>query len=280
MKSLFRSNRLFFLLIVASLAMCMYACGNGGSEEAEKEIEENPIPSQPAPASDAEEETPALRRKLEEATETREEEEAADDQSAPVSEAAEVPKPPRATTFRNALLIYDIPPLMQQGQSTRVEALISEVQKSIEKYRELKRLSSESRIEEIKIGKVMTLRLSDDSPQDRPAFEIKPISDEEQLIDTNFSDAWEWEWDVIPLRSGQHHLNLKAVVTVVDEKFGERKVNIPVFSRQIKVKINRMYVLSGFVRNYWEFLASAIFIPLVIWGYSLYMKKRRAKATT
>jgi hypothetical protein len=121
-------------------------------------------------------------------------------------------------------------------------------------------------VESLAVGTVMKARLSGDG------FEITPLHEEEQIV---AGDTYtEWAWNVKPLRSGEHDLHLTITVKVIVDGFGEKARDIPVITRRVKVQVDPLGVTKGFISEHWEWVWTALLVPLVGWLWKVYRGKR------
>lgn len=109
-----------------------------------------------------------------------------------------------------------------------------------------------------------------------PYFDVKPLTDEEQLIDrTGFT---EWKFTVIPLQGGKWplHLTVTAVVHAADR---EKVKNLEVLDEQVTVQVSTLEVVEAFIGNNWQWLIGTICIPVGAWLLpKLRKKKSQAQA--
>lgn len=106
-----------------------------------------------------------------------------------------------------------------------------------------------------------------------PYFDVKPLTDEEQLIDrTGFT---EWKFTVIPLQGGKWplHLTVTAVVHAADR---EKVKNLEVLDEQVTVQVSTLEVVESFIGNNWQWLIGTICIPIGAWLLPKLRKKKRA----
>jgi hypothetical protein len=110
--------------------------------------------------------------------------------------------------------------------------------------------------EQIITGSEMQARLTG---QD---FEIVANSPEVQAI--SYKEPTEWTWDISPTESGKKQLHL--TITALFEVEGEETTRqIESFDRTISVKVTWNQRLSGFISTNWQWLWTAILVPLVPW---------------
>jgi len=103
----------------------------------------------------------------------------------------------------------------------------------------------------------MEARLSGDATQVR----IVAVAPEVQAVSARLDTSW--TWDVTALMPGRHslHLTLNAVL-----EGGDRR-SVQTFDRIIEVDAGPGYWIKGFFQKNWQWLWSAILIPLAGWGW-------------
>lgn len=107
-------------------------------------------------------------------------------------------------------------------------------------------------IEEIRVGTFMKVRLTGHN------FDIKPLSHEEQPV--TGEGITQWEWDVIPLKSGIQTLLLAVAVRIKIPNYDEETIDYPVFERKIKVKVN---IITWFAKH-WKLFLTKIIAPIIV----------------
>jgi hypothetical protein len=126
-------------------------------------------------------------------------------------------------------------------------------------------------VESLNVGTVMKARLSGDG------FEIMPLHEEEQIV---AGDTYtEWAWNVKALKAGEHNLYLTITVKVIVDGFGEKARDIPVITRQVKVQVDPVGVTKGFISEHWEWVWTALLVPLVGWGWKVYRGRKIRQET-
>jgi hypothetical protein len=111
-------------------------------------------------------------------------------------------------------------------------------------------------IEEIRVGTFMKVRLTGNN------FDIKSLSHEDQPV--TGEGFTQWDWDVVPLKSGNQSLLLSVTVRIKIPNDGEETKDYPVFEREIKVKVNLIYSTKNFIKSYWQWIVSAIIASGII----------------
>ena len=93
-------------------------------------------------------------------------------------------------------------------------------------------------------------------------FAIQAITPAVQLVSRE--GITEWRWEVEPTRTGVRrlHLTLSAIVDV-DGKEGTYTVRV--FERTLEVRVSLRERLTGFVGDNWQWLWTALLIPVAGW---------------
>ena len=169
--------------------------------------------------------------------------------------------------LHDSKILFNPPLEMQQGAKERIEARISFADIGPALTEGLHG-SGVPQIETLKVGPIMKVVLVGD----QGAFHIEKFSSEEQTVAGK--PFAQWEWDVTPLRSGNQTLHLQASASIYVPGRGEKPVDIPVIHKSIQVKVDRWYATKEFVGNNWQWLWTALIIPLGGW---LWQRKRKTK---
>jgi hypothetical protein len=169
-------------------------------------------------------------------------------------------------------ILFNPPARMVRGHSERVEVRITS---SPDLDLEAGLLGTgPAREEPIRVGLTMTVELLGS------AFEILSLNEKEQLVPPG--DFAQWAFDVTPTRSGLNRLTVRSSVRVqVDGVTAVR--DIPVLDRQIEVRSDPELALRTFLEKNWQFIASAVLLPLLGFGLKtawdlLTRKRKRRKA--
>jgi hypothetical protein len=166
-------------------------------------------------------------------------------------------------------VVFQHPAEMQLRKQETVQVRISQDQKT-DLLRGLPANGITER-DQIKISTSMKVRLSGD-----PNFEIRPLTDEEQLVTKK--NYTEWSFTVLPLRKGNWPLHL-VVTAVIRTPWGtEKSKDYPVKDEFVLVRVTPFHVIEYFVGDNWQWILTAILIPLVVWAWKRRVKPRRKKA--
>ena len=178
---------------------------------------------------------------------------------------------------KKGLLAYSIPDDLVVGESFTVRVRISKSKnktgivfgnRGITIYEN--DVNSTVSIELIDIKPVMSAELLGDDTK----FKISSLSSDYQVIEGD--DYAEWEWRIMPLKSGKNYLKL---LIRVKSKVDDSYKDITIFDKKILVKPNIKYTLSNWISDYWQWISSSILIPAFTWWWANRRKKRKKKTT-
>ena len=164
-------------------------------------------------------------------------------------------------------IAFNTPTQMQLGETTTIRLLMSP-SASVEELRHQIRESGApgqqiQSAEQIITGSAMQTQLTG---QD---FEIVANSPEVQAI--SYKEPTEWTWDVSPTERGKKQLHL-TIIAVFKVEGEEATRQIESFDRTITVNVTWNQRLSGFISTNWEWLWTAILVPLVPWLWRKWKK--------
>lgn len=141
-------------------------------------------------------------------------------------------------------ILYNPPEEMRVGVKERVEVRISwDLEDNLTKGLKGRGVP---KIEKIDVSRVMKTELSGDD------FQIKPLSEGEQPIESK--GYTQWEWNVTPLKPGNKTLHLRISVIIILDQYGRETKSLPVMDREIKVKVNLIY---GIKKN-WKWIVGTV----------------------
>lgn len=106
-------------------------------------------------------------------------------------------------------------------------------------------------------------------------FSISAITPETQAVSRG--EPTQWRWEARPLAEGTHslHLTLSALLRVDGESTAR---TIRTFDREIEVKVTVPQRLGGFLRENWEWLWTALLVPVGGWIWRRVRRGRRNSA--
>jgi hypothetical protein len=171
---------------------------------------------------------------------------------------------PPSTGFRNVdqalrdlplgSVAFNTPRSLATGQTAEIHLLVS-VRRSIG---ELKAAITEAGLKE-----GARVRLSDQMVADLTGlgFQIEPETEEQQAVSTE--RPTEWRWQIAPTRTGTLHLHL-TLSAVILTPTGSRFYTIRTFERTLNIKVTWSHRLTSFVSGNWQWLWTAILVPLAL----------------
>jgi hypothetical protein len=106
----------------------------------------------------------------------------------------------------------------------------------------------------------------------RPYFDITPLDDTEQLITNN--GFTEWSFTVTPLKSGKLPLHVR-ITAIVRAAGVEKMKDFPVKDEIIQVQVSPIASVGSFVSKNWQWLWSAILVPIALWLWNRRRKNQK-----
>jgi hypothetical protein len=173
------------------------------------------------------------------------------------------------------IMAYSTPEQMVVGKSYTIKLRISKEDNKVQLVSGDRNIpindvtiDSKVVIESIRVEPIMSASLLSEEGK----FLITPVSTETQNIEDK--GYTEWQWRITPLKGGDNFLKLIVKVRISNEN-GDFYKDITVFDKNIKVKSNITFSIKTWISNYWQWLISTIFIPLIVWFYK---KKKEEKS--
>jgi hypothetical protein len=119
-----------------------------------------------------------------------------------------------------------------------------------------------------KISRVMSVKLSGET------FVVKPFTAETQAMGDG---PTEWLFDVQGQESGKHDLVLAIARIVPVGEMGKQPRTFPPETRSITVTINPAWSTKQFLNAYWQWVATSIAIPLLLWGIAVVRQREKKR---
>jgi hypothetical protein len=138
---------------------------------------------------------------------------------------------------------------------------------------ELKRMieaEGEKEAARIRVSDRMEARLSG------PNFAITAITPEIQAVSR--SDVTEWKWEVKPNSIGRQYLHLAISVHLIVDGVDTPRVVEPEFDKLIEVEVTGRQRVDSFFNNNWQWLWTAILIPIAAWLWKRWRTKKGPKS--
>jgi hypothetical protein len=159
-------------------------------------------------------------------------------------------------TLPTASVAFNAPETLPEGESAEIELLLS-LQDSIERLKE--------QIAEVGKREGERVRITDEMEASLTGlgFQIEAITPERQAVSRR--DVTRWKWEVVPTKTGvlTLHLTLTGFVDVAGER---RPRAIRTFERTLTVRVTWRERVAGFVKDNWQWLWTAIFVPVALWA--------------
>ncbi len=167
-------------------------------------------------------------------------------------------------------MLFNPPAEMEQGRAERIELRLT--QNLAEDISQGLKGSGQPEIQPLKIGTFMRARLTGDD------FEIHGLNEEEQVVS---GDSFtQWAWDVTPLNSGKRPLHLDVSIRIKVPGLAEQHKDYPVIDRDVNISVNPGFLITGFVRDNWQWLVTAILIPVLGFGWRVYSGRSKSGAAS
>ena len=166
-------------------------------------------------------------------------------------------------TNNEGSLVYKIPSEMKVRETYQVFVRIGK--SSVNIY---ENLNGDVRETVIPVTQTMEVNLIDPSPKDSKSFDIVADNQAVQIVDSSESYT-QWSWNVTPLKTGS--TNLKVVVSII--RNGNKKE--VVYEDKVVVKVNPIKQIAFWFNKYWQWLFTALLIPIFKWLYDKYFKKEK-----
>lgn len=163
-----------------------------------------------------------------------------------------------------ANMVFSVDPRRSNIADQISVTMLIDVSKNIEELKSIVKNAEIVTASNIEVSKVVVARVI------APDFNVIAITPEEQPI--SHTEVTQWEWELIPLRTGKHqiHVTVNAEVNVD----GVNRVrNIETFRETVEIEITLWQVVKGWISQYWQWSFSTLLLPLGLW----YWKRRESK---
>jgi hypothetical protein len=167
-----------------------------------------------------------------------------------------------ASQLRPARIVFNVPTTLRLHSSTEIKLLLSR-QQSIRQLRAKLAALGELEGARIRASGVMEARLTG------AGFKIEAITPETQLVSERGVTEWGWEIESTKTGTQRLHLTLSALIRFQGDKTAR---TIRTFDRTLNVRVTWFDRVSGFIGGNWQWLWTAILIPVA--GFILRNRKR------
>ena len=160
-------------------------------------------------------------------------------------------------------IAFNAPQTMHLNEPVVIQLLLSGGE-TVEQLQEELTALGEQEGEQIRASNTMEAQLTG------PDFDISPVTPAAQLVSKEA--VTEWQWEVEPTKTGQRRLHL-TLSALIDLGGKDRTYTVRTFERTLVVKVTFGERLQTFVGDNWQWLWTALLIPLV--GLGLRWRQRR-----
>lgn len=178
-------------------------------------------------------------------------------------------------------MVFHIEDTMQIGTGYKVTLALGK-DLSLDDLKAEVQLSTNAKAEDLKtdttlkVAAEMRARLKDLSPAGEKSFDITSLSESSDIQELNeeTDNKAFWQWNVIPLKEGKHRIEL-VVDIVLDRK---RSIFLPSRTMDVMIHARSESVgakFSGFFEKYWQWLITAIIIPIIIAWLTTRIRQRQ-----
>lgn len=167
------------------------------------------------------------------------------------------------------ILAFNPPGAMKLGEVVRVEARIAPQSAGVSPEALEEGMGGEVLRDSLRLSTEMTVKLVG------AGFAITPLSSETQVIDPTGPTLW--RWDVSPTAAGTQPLTLLVSARVQLPGYGIVAKDLPVYERQVVVKVSLGQRLATFANDHLEWIVTGLLVPVAIW---LINRRRRKPGPT
>lgn len=165
--------------------------------------------------------------------------------------------------LQRATVALTVPEKSNIHDDVRVELLIS-LQKTADDLKKDLSESGQRYAEPLFVSRIVSATIT------APDFEIKKVTPERQVLSA--SNNTTWLWTLRPKTSGFHKIDV-GVTAIVTTNNKEIDHHMKTFKKTVEIEITSTQILLQWLSEYWEWLASTIVIPLLLWLYNLRRKR-------
>ena len=177
------------------------------------------------------------------------------------------PKPDKLDELVKGKIAYEVPDTMNMGENYKATVIITKAMNDSVLFQDFD--TSDFQREEIKVSSLVKVLLIDPTEE---SFNITALNTAEQLVDDSTNTVW--KWNITPKRGGDNELVLRVTAKILNQ-LGENYKDVKVFEKTIKVNAPVLTRIKQFVGDYWQWLSTAVVIPLIVWGYKTLSNRRK-----
>jgi hypothetical protein len=150
---------------------------------------------------------------------------------------------------------FNAPTTMHLNEPTVIQLLLSG-QRPIRELKEKITALGEKEGATIKASDSMEAHLTG------AGFTIEPVTPAVQLV--SGEGVTEWIWEVEPTQAGKRRLHL-TLSAIIDLRGKESTYTVRTFERTLNIRVTLRERLTGFAEDNWQWLWSALLIPIGAW---------------
>lgn len=161
-------------------------------------------------------------------------------------------------------VVFKIPEQTQLGDKIKAQLLV-DLEKSIEELDKTNPVKGTTVVGTFKTSRVITAKLI------APDFTVTAVEPEEQVLVPGQTATWNWH--LTPKDSGVYDVTL-TIDAKVEVNSREKSSHVKTFERTVKVTVTPMQIMLAFIENNWQWLWSALLVPVLLWFWN---KRKKVK---
>ena len=170
-------------------------------------------------------------------------------------------------SLRSSDSAFNTPPPMKVGETQAVQFLLGP-SRTADELKGMIKEKGRVETEKVQFSDYMQATLLNlDS-----GLEVKPVTPDKQLISTK--QVSEWRWTVTAVKPGAQRLQLR-LDAVITQEGSERPLLVNTFNREIMISVSWRHSVAAFISNNYQWLWTAILIPMATLVWSLARMKRK-----
>jgi len=165
-------------------------------------------------------------------------------------------------------IAFNQPTSMRVGEAAHIEARIART--SAEELTEGFSGSGAVHVKDVEVSPFLRVALLGN------AFEIEPLSTEDQLLlDGGYT---QWQWSVVPKHSGTQYLFLRVTLRLEIPNHGTEFLDRIVLTQPIQVAVNPIFMVKQFASANWQWVFGTATPAAAVVGIVSYVRRRRRTA--
>jgi len=152
-------------------------------------------------------------------------------------------------------LVFTVPDSMELYETKGIHMLLS-LTKSAKELQQLMNATDVLRERKIRVSKVMAARLKGEG------FRVEPLTEALQAVDVQGETQWKWEVTALQPGVQKLHLTIDAIVNIDGRDMPH---TVQSLSEEIQIHVSWPQQLSRFVAENWQWLWTAVAVPVIGW---------------